>query len=178
MRKIHYNGSGLCSSAACESSATALTLFTLWTAVLYVQCTLHWHIHYSMWQAIVMMLNEKFWSSLLEQWLLLLFDIWQKEQLFNMDYSSAVWSSTQMSPQQCLWLGSSACLSAALRGKELAIITTSNVAFRKIQTLFSSTFVFQILVITILLRSKKRNENLGLPHECNIVLCALTYDVY
>lgn len=36
------------------------------------------------------MVNEEFQSPLLEQWLLLLFDIWQKEQLFNMDYSSAV----------------------------------------------------------------------------------------
>lgn len=143
----------------------------------YVQCILHRCVLYSMWHSIVMMLNEKFWSPLSEQWLLLLFDIWQKEQLFNMDYSSAVWSSTQMSPQQCLWLGSSVCLSAALRGKELAIITTSNVAFRKIQTLCSSAFASQIIIITVLLGSKEINENLGFPHRCNSVLSTLTHDV-
>lgn len=69
------------------------------------------------------------------------------------------------------------CLSAALRGKELAIITTSNVAFRKIQTLCSSAFASQIIIITVLLGSKEINENLGFPHRCNSVLSTLTHDV-
>lgn len=143
------------------------SLNSLYDKQLYVQCTVYCHVHYSRWHSIVMMVNEKFSGPLLEQWLLLLFDIWQKEQLFNMDYSSAVWSSTQMSPQQCLWLGSSVCLSAALRDKELAIITTSNVAFRKIQTLCSSAFAFQIIIITILLGKMRI-----LAYHITAILCS------
>lgn len=83
-----------------------------------------------------------------------------------------------MSPQQCLRLGSGVGLSAALRGEELAIITTSNVAFTKIQTLcVQALLLFQRIVITTLWRIKEINENLGSPHHCNIVLHALTYDV-
>lgn len=73
---------------------------------------------------------KSFPSPPLEQCFPLLFDIWQKEQLFNVDYSSAVWSAAQMSPPQCIWNGKGVCLLATLRGKIMAIISTSEQALR------------------------------------------------